>query len=116
MMNTNDRYVLHEMLKVVTTVNPDYPADGELDFMALRKIAQFIYKQMKSQDFLVSEPGLFMKVWEQLYVTAYKDPFYKDKSLNTISNHIQEFYQKAKNEQNAGSKLKQKLAARLNKK
>lgn len=116
MMNPNDRYVLTEMLAVVKSINPDYPSDPDLDFMAIRKIAQFIYKQMQSQDFLVSEPSLFMKVWEQLYTTAFKDPFYSDKSLATIANHIQEFYQKAKHEHSANSKFKDKFAARLKQK
>lgn len=116
MMNPNDRYVLQEMLSIVTAINPDYPADFEMDVAALRRIAQFIYKQMKAQDYLVSEPGLFMKVWEQLYTAAHKEPFYADKSLATIANHIQEFYQKAKHDHSANTKFKQKLASRLNQK
>jgi hypothetical protein len=117
MMNPNDRYVLQGLLQVVKDVNPDYPADFEIDAPALRKIAGFIYKQLQRQDFLISEPTLFNDVWRQLYTTAYKDQFYQDKSLATIANHIQEFYQKAKHgsKQISGSKLADKLASRLNK-
>jgi hypothetical protein len=113
-----DHFVLSDMLKTVTAINPDYPADKDCDYTPLRKIAQFIAKQLQGQDILVAEPGLFMRIWERLYTVAHSDQFYSDKSLATIANHIQEFYQKAKNNNGklSGSKLGQKLAARFNSK
>lgn len=108
-----DHFILHDMLAVVKQINPDYPADTDIDYMPLNKIATFIVGQIKGQQ----TPIEFMLVWEHLYSTAYNDPFYRDKSLTTISNHIQEFFQKAKNGNGkiSGAKLQQKLAARINK-
>lgn len=110
-----DNFVLSDMLKAVTQINPDYPADRDCDYQPLRKIAQFVLGQLRLND---PQPGQFIEAWKLLYTTAHNDPFYSDKSLATISNHIQEFYQKAKhgNKQISGSKLKQKLASRLNQK
>lgn len=111
-----DHFVLHQMLGSVKKINPDYPADSEMDYGPLRKIATFLLKQAQAHDG-PADPGLFIQVWDQVYKAAYNDPFYKDKSLATISNHIQEFFQKAKNNNGklTNSKLKDKLAARLNK-
>lgn len=114
----NDRYLIPEMLKRVLIVNPDYPADIEMDGKSLLKGATFIYKQMNLHHGPENNAYAILPVWEQLYTVAFNDPFYKDKSLSTIVNHIQEFYQKAKNGKNgqiSGSKLKDKLASRLNK-
>jgi hypothetical protein len=114
----NDRYLVPEMLKRVKNVNPDYPADIEMDGKPLLKCADFIYKQMQLHYGPENNAHAILPVWEHLYATAYADPFYKDKSLATICNHIQEFYQKAKNGKDgqiSGSKLKDKLATRLNK-
>lgn len=113
----NDRFLIVEMLERVRLINPDYPADLQLDGSPLLKIAEFINKQMKLTHGAENHTLEILPVWEQLYTAAYNDQFYKDKSLTTISNHIQEFFQKVKNGngQLSGSKLKEKLAARLNK-
>ena len=110
-----DHYVMVEMLRVVNEINPGYPGDIQLDANALRKIGDFIAKQLIKHGF---DSTTFMDVWRQLYTTAYNDPFYSDKSLATISNHIQEFFQKTinKNGKVSGSQFKDKLASRLNKK
>lgn len=109
-----DQFVLHQMLEIVKRINPDYPADREIDSAPLRKIGQFIMNQIRLQDYLETD-GLFMIVWEQLYKTAHKDPFYSDKSLATIANHIQEFYQKAKHgsKQASSANLQEKLVSRF---
>lgn len=114
----NDRYLIPEMIKRVTAINPDYPADIDIDGKPLLKAAEFIYKQMKLRQGVENNAYEILPVWEQLYTVAYQDPFYTDKSLATICNHIQEFFQKAKhgNGQISGSKLAGKLAARLGKK
>lgn len=117
----NDRYLVPQMLRVVANINPDYPGDIDIDGRPLLKIADFIYKQMKLTHGPENHAYEIMPVWEQLYTIAYNDQFYRDKSLNTISNHIQEFFQKAKNgtgnseKQLSASSLKNKLAARLKK-
>lgn len=108
-------YLVQEMYKVVIRINADYPGDIELDGRALRKIGDFIYKQMGLTHGAENHTISIVPVWEQLYTIAHNDPFYADKSLATISNHIQEFFQKAKhgNKQISGAKLKDKLATRL---
>lgn len=110
-------YLIQEMLKAVSRINETYPADLEMDAQPLRKIADFIYKRMGLTHGAENHAHAIVPVFEQLYTVAYSDNFYKDKSLATISNHIQEFYQKALhgNKQLSGSKLKDKLAARLKK-
>ena len=110
-------FLIQEMLKATTRINPDYPADLEMDGRALKKIADFIYKQMKLTHGSENHTHAILPVYEQLYTVAMSDPFYADKSLATISNHIQEFYQKALhgNKQISGSKLKDKLATRFRK-
>jgi hypothetical protein len=117
MSGMNDRYLLPEMLKRVLAINPNYPGDIEMDGRPLLKVAEFIYKQMQLGRGVENNAYAILPVWEQLYTIAYNDAFYTDKSLATISNHIQEFFQKAKNGNSklSGSKLKDKLAARLKK-
>lgn len=112
-----DRYLLQQMLQVVKNVNTSYPADMELDGRPLLKIAEFIYKQMQLSQGAENHAYAIMPVWEQLYTIAYNDPFYSDKSIATISNHIQQFFQKATNGpgQFSNTKLKSKLTARLKK-
>lgn len=111
-----DFFLLTQMQDVVEHINPDYPFDRDYDFKPLKKCAEFILKQaIKSGN--ASMNG-FIPVWEIIYQTAYDNPFYKDKSLATISNHIQEFFQKAKHGKPgeiSNSKLKAKLASRLDK-
>lgn len=111
-----DPFLLTQMRDAVLRINPDYPFDMEYDAQPLRKSAEFILKQAQKAG-NISIDG-FIPAWELIYKTAFNDPFYRDKSLNTISNHIQEFFQKAKNGQPgqlSGSKLAQKLASRLGK-
>lgn len=114
----NDRYLIPQMLRVVTTINPNYPGDIDIDGKPLMKIADFIYKQMKLDRGAENNAYEIIPVWQQLYTVAFGDPFYSDKSLTTIANHIQEFFQKAKNGpagQISNSKLATKLASRLGK-
>lgn len=105
------------MAKVVTNINPEYPADPELDYKPLYKIAEFIYKQMKMNQGPENNVYAILPVWEQLYTVIYADPFYGQKSLQTISTHIQEFWQKTaygdrKNAKLNPDKLRKKIAAK----
>lgn len=111
-----DHFLLTQMLDVVLRINPDYPADLEYDAQPLRKCAEFILKQARKAGNIQTDG--FIPVWELIYSTAYNDPFYRDKSLGTIANHIQEFFQKARNGkpgQISNSKLQDKLNTRLGK-
>lgn len=113
----NDRYLIPAMLRRVESINPTYPSDINIDGRPLLKAAEFIYKQMRLDQGVENNAYAILPVWEQLYQVAYNDQFYCDKSLTTICNHIQEFFQKIKNGtgQISGAKLQDKLAARLKK-
>lgn len=111
------RYLVVEMLQVVRDLNPEYPADIELDGKPLLKIADFIYKQMKLVRGPENHAYEILPVWEQLYSVVLMDQFYAQKSLSTISTHIQEFYQKlaygdSKSTKLSSDKLKRKIAAK----
>lgn len=114
----NDRYLIQEMLQVVRIINPDYPADLELDGRPLYKIAEFIYKQNNLTRGVENHAYAIVHTWKVLYALVMTDPFYQQKALSTIANHIQEFYQKAvhgdrKDTKLNSNKLKQKIAARF---
>jgi hypothetical protein len=115
----NDRYLVVEMGRIVQGINPDYPLTPDLDYKALFRIAEFIYSQMKLKRGPENNAYEILPVWQQLYQAAFNDQFYRDKSLNTIATHIQEFYLKVKRndtgEKLSGAKLSQKLAARYGK-
>lgn len=113
----NDRYLIQQMLQVVKNINPDYPADLNLDGMPLGRIANFIYNQMKLDRGVENNAYVIVPVWEAIYAVVSEDSFYGQKSLATISTHIQEFFQKTvygdrKNSKLSANKLKQKIAAR----
>lgn len=112
-----DRYLVVEMAKIVKNINPEYPLDKQLDYSPLLKIAAFIYNQMQMSGGPENNAYSILPLWEQLYTVIYKDPFYGQKSLLTISNHIQEFWQKTaygdrKNSKLNPDKLRKKIAAK----
>lgn len=112
-----DRYVIIEMLQVVKNINPEYPGDIDLDGRPLMKIAEFICKQMKANSGPDNNAYTVLPIWEQLYTVINADPFYGQKSLSTISTHIQEFWQKTaygdrKNAKLNPDKLRKKIAAK----
>lgn len=105
------------MLGVVQDLNPEYPADMDLDAKPLFKIAEFIYKRMAMSGGPENNAYAILPIWEQLYHVVLKDQFYAQKALITIANHIQEFYQKTqygdhKSAKLNPDKLKRKIAAK----
>lgn len=113
----NDRYLIQSMLQAVKEINPEYPAHLELDAKPLFKIAEFIYNQMNLTRGAENHAYTIVPVWKMIYAVVQEDSFFGQKSLATISTHIQEFYQKAahgdrKNAKLSTDKLKQKIAAR----
>lgn len=113
-----DRFLVVEMGRIAKRINPDYPLDPEFDYKHLFKIAEFIYKQMQLSRGPENNAYEILPVWEQLYTVVRNDPFYKDKALSTIANHIQEFFQKAlvNGKKFNNAKLRDKVAARFNSK
>lgn len=112
-----DRYVVIEMLQVVKNINPEYPTDIEQDGRAAMKIAEFICRQLNANNGPDNNAYTVIPVWEQLYTVIHQDPFYGQKSLNTISNHIPEFWQKTaygdrKTTKLSADKLRKKIASK----
>jgi hypothetical protein len=91
--------LLPKMFVVFKKAKPTYPDDQRKDFPALKNISAFICKQSgisyQPLDFDVGEK--VMEAWEIIVNHLQQDTFYGNKSLTTISNHIQSIVQEIKN-------------------
>lgn len=116
-----------EMKKIWEASFPSYTFDEESDFPAIRKIADFILKISGQKiGFLTSDAEIkTLNTFQLIADQVNREPFWINKPLKSISNNIQEFYNKLKNpidvpgsKQNGKSSklddsvLKQKLAAK----
>lgn len=116
-----------QMMEIWLKQFPNYTQQKENDSTALRNIADFIFSNAGisngygKSDEEIKALNTFQLIADQIN----KDSFWINKSLKSISNHIQEFYNKIKNPINGnGTKskingtginedtLKQKLAAK----
>lgn len=87
-------FLVPEMQKVFVKNNPAYPPSEDLDFHALRAIAEFLSNQLNgTTDFT---QGDIMPLWEKISKHI-STSFYKSKSLKTIASHIQNIYQETLN-------------------
>jgi len=121
--------LIPQMQQIWITTFPMYTVDRELDFPALRSIADFIFKNAGvkngygNTDFEIKVLNTFQLIADQVS----KDQFWINKPLSSIQKNIQEFYNKIKNpidaapkQQNGRTskidddKLKQKLNSRIN--
>jgi len=88
-----EKFLIPEMQEIFKKNIPSYGPDKKRDYEPLLSIAQFISSQ--------TGPGLnknfVIREWEKICVWIAQDPFYRTKALKSISNHIQEIIQKAKN-------------------
>lgn len=112
----NSFYLIRAMLDEFQQSNPRYPVDTKRDFPALRSIATFLASQAKTGG-QPDENSLLMAMWKKICQYIVTDPFYSQKSLSTISNHIQELVIKtAHGDNNARSKKNttEALASKLN--
>lgn len=87
-------FLIQKMFYVFKAKNKNFPGSVEHDYKPLLKIAQFFCQQGN-----IGPPELhtdrILEVWEPISVWIAQDPFYSQKSLSTVSNHIQEITQKA---------------------
>lgn len=87
--------IVPEMLRVFKKHLPQYPASETKDYKPIFSIANYLCEIGK----LDGSPDLhaqkLLEAWEPICMTIAKDNFYKQKSLSTISNHIQEITQNA---------------------
>lgn len=126
-IKTNNALLVPQMQQVWVTSFPAYTGDKNLDFPALKAIADFIFKNAGikngygNTDYEIKVLNTFQLIADQVG----KDQFWINKPLSSISKNIQEFYNKIKNPINgAGAKqqskttklddniLKDKLAAK----
>jgi hypothetical protein len=104
--------LLPKMFLVFKRAKPSYPDDQLKDFPALKNISAFICKQSgisyQPKDFDVGEK--VMEAWEVIVNHLQQDGFYGNKSLTTISNHIQSIVQEIKNGKSGNHKTSGKPA------
>jgi hypothetical protein len=93
----DERFLVPKMLACLKKEIPEYPDMPELDGKALFSIAQFLCQRGN----LRGDPSLHaekvIEAWEHLCAYIASDSFYRQKSLKTIANGIQEIIQKAIN-------------------
>lgn len=88
--------LIGQMSTLYQLYNQEYPMNRERDFPALRSIAEFLNDMGKFQGYAVENVPQIIEVWTQVSIWVSSDKFWKQKSLKTISNHIQEIVQKIK--------------------
>lgn len=90
------RPMVPEMQKIYLRYNPSYIPSRERDYRALLAIAAFIKEQIGTP----GQPHMLqteiLNGWKILAQAVSKNQFYRTKSLLTISNHIQEIAQIAR--------------------
>ncbi|MEP7111365.1 MAG: hypothetical protein ABI760_25440 [Ferruginibacter sp.] len=93
-----EKFLVPEMFLVFKKSIPTYPGETEKDFKPLLAIANFISLQLNC----TGPPGANMPAilaeWATMVNSIKADSFYSRKSLATISNHIQEIFQKKNND------------------
>jgi hypothetical protein len=89
----NGTALIPEMLKVLKAAVPTYPESVEKDFKPLSSIAKFISQQGGLTGPVHKNRVQILEVWRATCAVIAADNFYRNKSLSTISNHIQEIVQ-----------------------
>jgi len=92
---SDERLLVPQMLTRFKTAIPTYPDDRERDSKALLSIATFLCKRGNLRGAPEHNTEPILEAWEQIAAKISEDRFYCQKSLYTISNHIQEIVQKA---------------------
>lgn len=85
--------LIPEMFEIFKKHLPNYPGSVQKDYKPLYSIAQFFCEIGKLPGSADLHFEKIMEVWEPVSIAISKDNFYKQKSLSTISNHIQEITQ-----------------------
>lgn len=92
-------FLMQQMQEVWVTTFPSYTKDRELDFPALKTMADFIFKNagvvngFGDTDHETKALNTFQLIADQVN----REPFWVNKPLTSISKNIQEFYNKIKN-------------------
>lgn len=116
---TGGKFLVPEMSMIFQQHISTYLPNIERDFKPLFSIATFLCEQAHAKGPLENHVDQILEIWDHLSTFISKDRFYSQKSLSTISNHIQEISQKAIHGDKSakpinGSKLSQdKLKSKL---
>jgi len=95
---TLNNYIIPQMCELWYVSFSTYTKDKENDFQAMGKILHFMANQAKINDVENSENQT--KILNTLQLIAdqvNREPFWINKPIKSIANHIQEFYNKLKN-------------------
>lgn len=99
-----EKYIVPKMCKIWYDTFPAYSSDKKNDFAAMGSILWFIAKQHHLKQVNDSETQeKILATLQQIANEVAKDTFWVNKSLKSISSHIQEFYNKIKNPTNGQS-------------
>jgi hypothetical protein len=86
-----------KMLKILKKQIPDYVEDISRDYQPLYSIGQFIFNHSKIEGSILDNTEKVCSEWNSICIWLKDDSFYSQKSLKTISTHIQEIVNKSKN-------------------
>jgi hypothetical protein len=89
------KFLVVEMFTAFKEVIKTYPGSVERDFKPLYSIAKFINEQGGAGGSPVQNSAQILQAWKAICLVIKDDNFYCQKSLSTISNHIQEITQNA---------------------
>jgi hypothetical protein len=88
-------YLVPEMFGAFKQILPAYPGSIDRDYKPLFSIANFLCEQGNISNGPENNIAKVMEAWRSVCLVIKDDPFYSQKSLSTISNHIQEILQNA---------------------
>lgn len=91
------KFICPAMQRIFKANVPSYIVDDKRDFKPLLSIAQFIHKHEKLSGNVLEVNKCIFEIWEKISIWISEDAWYSQKSLSTISNHIQEIINKSKN-------------------
>lgn len=94
--------IVPEMLKTFQAHNPKYPASKDKDYRPLFSIANYLCEIGKLPGSPDQHRDKILEAWEPICKVIKADKFYSQKTLSTISNHIQEILQISLNGKSTG--------------
>lgn len=96
--NKDDRgqkFLVPEMFETFKKEIKTYPGSIKLDYKPLLSIANFLCDQASVEGGPENNVDKVLEAWKSVCLVIKDDNFYSQKSLSTISNHIQEILQQA---------------------
>jgi uncharacterized protein YdaU (DUF1376 family) len=96
-LKIEEKYLCPEMLKIFNSKVEKYISDPQRDFEPLISIATFFHGYLNLNTPITQLNAEILALWGSVSTYIAKDDFYAQKSLKTISNHIQEILNKTLN-------------------